>query len=127
MRGPSGGGTRWSGTPQLLQNSDRTWSMRSQCPRAWQSGLMHCTVQPGKYCIFAPCFPARTRYKQDRSAQRGNLRRVCGECLVVSSENGQLVGAGLQGLWKIWREVVPSARESHFQYFSNYCCESVFD
>jgi hypothetical protein len=101
MRDPSGGGTRCSGAPQLLQNSDRTWSMRSQCPRAWQSGLMHCTVQPGKYCILAPRFPACACCKQDRSARRGNLRRVCGDCLVVSSKKGQLVVAELQRLWKI--------------------------
>ncbi|MFY9584577.1 MAG: hypothetical protein WAR21_08820, partial [Candidatus Acidiferrales bacterium] len=53
-RGPSGGGTLCSGAPQLLQESARAASTRSQWPRAWHCGLMHCTVQPGKYCTVPP-------------------------------------------------------------------------
>src|SRR5215470_1774306 len=58
-RGPNGGGTLCSGAPQLLHcsrgpASGRTESARSQCPRASHVGLMHCTVQPGKYCKGAP-------------------------------------------------------------------------
>jgi hypothetical protein len=50
MRGASGGGTLCSGELQLLQNSPPESPARSQWPRAAHSGLMHCTVQPGKYC-----------------------------------------------------------------------------
>ena len=32
-------------------------SARSQRPRAWHSGLMHCTVRPGRYCIASPQRP----------------------------------------------------------------------
>jgi hypothetical protein len=33
-------------------------SARSQWPRASQSGLMHCTVKPGMYCIECPPWPS---------------------------------------------------------------------
>jgi hypothetical protein len=49
-RGPSGGGTLRSGEPQLLHESGLEELTRSQWPRAKQSALMHCTVQPGRYC-----------------------------------------------------------------------------
>lgn len=46
----------WSGELQLLQRSPPESEARSQWPRAAHSGLMHCTVQPGKYCtLFPPC------------------------------------------------------------------------
>jgi hypothetical protein len=54
MRGASGGGTLRSGELQLLQISIPDAPARSQWPRAAHSGLMHCTVQPGKYCTFSP-------------------------------------------------------------------------
>jgi len=53
-RGLSGGGTLWSGALQLLQSSPPESPARSQWPRARHSGLIHCTVQPGKYCTFLP-------------------------------------------------------------------------
>jgi hypothetical protein len=43
-----------SGERQLLHSSLSETLTRSQWPRAWHSGLMHCTVQPGKYCTFFP-------------------------------------------------------------------------
>src|SRR6266446_6228708 len=64
-RGASGGGTLRRKSPQQGQ-----WpslprgvvkSARSQWPRASQSGLMHCTVKPGKYCIYSPSVAAKLR------------------------------------------------------------------
>ena len=56
--GPSGGGTLRRKSPQEGQRPSSptgpATSARSQCPRASQSGLMHCTVKPGKYCIASP-------------------------------------------------------------------------
>jgi hypothetical protein len=56
--GPIGGGTARSGLPQSGQCSrpalgPERWA-RSQCPRAAHCGLMHCTVQPGRYCMLIP-------------------------------------------------------------------------
>ena len=57
-RGPRGGGTLRRKSPQQGQ-----WpslprgvvkSARIHWPRASQSGLMHCTVKPGKYCMDSP-------------------------------------------------------------------------
>jgi hypothetical protein len=59
-RGPSGGGTLRSGSPQLLHRSSPNGPAglaRSQWPRASQCGLMHCTVHPGRYCIRSPKIP----------------------------------------------------------------------
>jgi hypothetical protein len=57
-RGPIGGGTACKGLPQLGQSSSPALGpercARSQCPRAAQSWLIHCTVQPGKYCMLLP-------------------------------------------------------------------------
>ncbi len=54
-RGPSGGGTLRRESPQQGQRPSslnaRVASARSQWPRASHSGLMHCTVKPGKYCM----------------------------------------------------------------------------
>ena len=54
MRGLIGGGTLRSGELQLLQSSPPESAARSQWPRAAHSGLMHCTVHPGKYCTLSP-------------------------------------------------------------------------
>ena len=60
-RRPSGGGTLRRKSPQ--QGQRPSWatgpvtSTRSQWPRASHSGLMHCTVKPGKYCIGSPHRP----------------------------------------------------------------------
>src|SRR6516164_3107824 len=52
-RGPSGGGTLRRKSPQQGQRPSLPMglvaSARNQWPRASQSGLMHCTVKPGKY------------------------------------------------------------------------------
>ena len=48
-RGCSGGGTFCNGAPQASHSSEGAWLMRIQWPRTAHSGLMHCTVQPGKY------------------------------------------------------------------------------
>jgi len=60
-RGPSGGGTLRRRSPQQGQWPSfavgAVRSARIQWPRASQSGLMHCTVKPGKYCIFLPRRP----------------------------------------------------------------------
>lgn len=57
-RGASGGGTARKKSPQQGQRPSGEMgpavSARSQWPRISQSGLMHCTVKPGKYCICAP-------------------------------------------------------------------------
>ena len=54
-RGPSGGGTLRRESPQQGQRPSslnaRVASARNQWPRASHSGLMHCTVKPGKYCM----------------------------------------------------------------------------
>jgi hypothetical protein len=41
---------------QLLQSSPPEAAARSQWPRARHSGLIHCTVHPGKYCTFLPLY-----------------------------------------------------------------------
>ena len=58
---PSGGGTLRRKSPQHGQRpslaTGPVTSTRSQWPRASHSGLMHCTVKPGKYCIVSPQRP----------------------------------------------------------------------
>jgi hypothetical protein len=44
--------------------------MRSQCPRAGHSGLRHCTVQPGRYCIVSPRSERGLRRKVEKAAER---------------------------------------------------------
>jgi hypothetical protein len=60
-RGPSGGGTLRRKSPQEGQRpslaTGPATSARSQWPRASHSGLMHCTVKPGRYCIASPQRP----------------------------------------------------------------------
>lgn len=67
--GPSGGGTLRRKSPQEGQRPSiprgLAVSARSQWPRASQSGLMHCTVRPGRYCI---CFSPRGREAQANGA-----------------------------------------------------------
>ena len=56
-RGPRGGGTLRRKSPQQGQwpspPNGAVTSARSQWPRASHCGLMHCTVKPGKNCIFS--------------------------------------------------------------------------
>lgn len=72
-RGPSGGGTLRRRSPQQGQwpsfAVEAVISARIQWPRASQSGLMHCTVKPGKYCIFLPQRPQSSgRFMCNRAA-----------------------------------------------------------
>src|SRR6266436_2040978 len=51
-------------------------SARIHWPRASQSGLMHCTVKPGKYCIESPSKvtklrPIHARPDRDRAKKTG--------------------------------------------------------
>jgi hypothetical protein len=57
--GVSGGGTCRRVSPHEGQISLRTMSARSQWPRAWHSGLIHCTVEPGMYCMVDSFGPMR--------------------------------------------------------------------
>jgi hypothetical protein len=80
--GGNGGGTPWSGAPQLLQISCCVPSTRSQCPRAGHPGLKHCTVEPGRYCIGLPdLFPAQAppRTPNTLVATR-KFRKGCRDC-----------------------------------------------
>jgi hypothetical protein len=77
-RGPRGGGTLRRKSPQQGQRPSVprgvVISARSQWPRASHCGLMHCTVKPGKNCIFSP--PEATssrRFRNDR--WRSRLKR----------------------------------------------------
>jgi len=64
-RGPSGGGTLRRKSPQQGQWPSMprgvVASARSQRPRASHCGLIHCTVKPGKNCIFSPSVAAKLR------------------------------------------------------------------
>src|SRR6266550_2661771 len=64
-RGPSGGGTLRRESPQQGQwpspPRGAVASARSQRPRAAHRGLIHCTVKPGKNCIFSPSVAAKLR------------------------------------------------------------------
>ena len=98
MRGLIGGGTLRSGALQLLQISDPASAARSQWPRAAHSGLIHCTVHPGKYCTFLPLwndarfFPL---WPLDQKISRKKLPGFCAAALVVSREKIQSLVVGL--------------------------------
>jgi hypothetical protein len=89
-RGASGGGTLCSDDPQLLQNSCRSPSTRSQWPRAGQSGFRHCTVHPGKYCIVLQ-FEIRAKSARTtpippvRAELAGKMAELCGKRPCVST------------------------------------------
>ena len=72
----------------MLQCSCCVPSTRNQCPRAGHSGLKHCTVQPGRYCIALPDLipgPAPLRTPNAPVAAR-EIRKRCRDC-----ERGSLV------------------------------------
>ncbi len=104
MRGASGGGTLCSGALQLLQNSPPESPARSQWPRAAHSGLMHCTVQPGKYCtIFPPHCEQRAIFFRSGSPcfcepenHREKLPEFCASALVASRAKIQFLVVRLQ-------------------------------
>ena len=56
-------------------------SARNQCPRASHIGLMHCTVKPGKYCIFPPLMWPVRRHRTLAARRRGPLpAKKCNGC-----------------------------------------------
>ena len=82
-RGPSGGGTLRRESPQQGQwpspPRGAVASARSQRPRAAHCGLIHCTVKPGKNCIFSPSVAAKLRpipvRRHNRQPFRGRDRK----------------------------------------------------
>jgi hypothetical protein len=80
----------------LLQSSAPETAARSQWPRAGHSGLMHCTVHPGKYCTLVP--PELTAafsgawFRSDPEKSRG----FCAGALVVSRKKIQFLVVELQ-------------------------------
>jgi len=101
-RGPIGGGTACNVYPQLGQNSKPALGperyARSQWPRAEHSWLMHCTVQPGKYCMLPPLVAAADdsgidkRLKQIQKQQR--CRIVKRETSGVKNKAHKIWGTG---------------------------------
>ena len=97
-----------SGALQLLQISIPDAPARSQWPRAAHSGLMHCTVQPGKYCTFSPFYSGMLQAEPAPVFQSGSpvccepeihrekLREFCASCLVASREKIQYLVVRLQ-------------------------------
>ncbi len=86
-RGPIGGGTACNVHPQLGQNSKPALGperyARSQWPRAEHSWLMHCTVQPGKYCMLLPPVAAADDL---RIAKRPKQLQKQQRCRIVKRE-----------------------------------------
>lgn len=80
----------------MLQSPAPEVEARSQWPRASHSGLMHCTVQPGKYCTLILPSGLTTGLS---GAWFGNfpekLRGFCASRLVVSREKIQFLVVGL--------------------------------
>jgi len=79
-----------SDDPQLLHNSCRSPSTRSQWPRAGQSGFRHCTVHPGKYCIVlqlksGPNPLAQHQNPPVRAEPAGKMPGLCGKRPCVST------------------------------------------
>jgi hypothetical protein len=80
----------------LLQSSAPETAARSQWPRAGHSGLMHCTVHPGKYCTLVP--PGLTTAFSGAwfRSEPEKLRGFCAGTLVVSREKIQFLVVELQ-------------------------------
>lgn len=80
-RGPSGGGTLRRKSPQEGQRpslaTGPATSALSQCPRASHSGLMHCTVKPGRYCIASPQGPQGPLPWRSRAGARSGRAPGC--------------------------------------------------
>src|SRR6266550_258680 len=89
-RGPRGGGTLRRKSPQQRQwpspPKGAVASARSQRPRASHCGLIHCTVKPGKNCIFLPQWPQSSgrliplprSYRKKTACQRLRLQHSFG-------------------------------------------------
>ena len=95
-RRPSGGGTLRRKSPQQGQRPSLAigpvTSTRSQWPRASHSGLMHCTVKPGKYCIVSPqkpCSPAHPTANLTLTAARRDHRSPWRPCCSRRSPEGE--------------------------------------
>jgi hypothetical protein len=89
-RGASGGGTLCRGAPQLLHISCGVSCTRNQWPRAAHSGFKHCTVQPGRYCIFfrltfKPGSGRGTARRRSFLRARKNPPQLAGLCAVRPS------------------------------------------
>jgi hypothetical protein len=84
----------------LLQSPAPEVEARSQWPRASHSGLMHCTVQPGKYCTWILPSGLTTGLS---GAWFGNfpekLRGFCPSRLGVSREKIQFLVVELRSLF----------------------------
>ena len=86
-----------------MQRSPPASAARSQWPRAAHSGLIHCTVQPGKYCTLIPlaicCANFSGLILPSRFPDREHSEKLPGFCasaLVVSRENVQFLVVRLQ-------------------------------
>jgi hypothetical protein len=80
----------------LLQSSAPDTAARSQWPRAGHSGLMHCTVHPGKYCtLFPPGLTTAFSGAWFRSEPE-KLPGFCAARLVVSRKKIQFLVVELQ-------------------------------
>jgi len=64
-----------SGPPQLAHASGAAPWIRSQCPRAEQSGFKHWTVQPGRYCIDSSRFSEICQPAAGRELRAARLPR----------------------------------------------------
>jgi hypothetical protein len=77
-------------------------SARNQCPRASQIGLMHCTVKPGKYCMFPPpsgrsanTTPSSAMPQSPSSQKCNGCRALCARVAWVSRENTTISWGGV--------------------------------
>jgi hypothetical protein len=91
-RGLRGGGTLRRKSPQQGQRPSSAIgpvaSARSQWPRASHNGLMHCTVKPGKYCMWTPSVASQLGGARYGACGRSSLGRPkqncwCGFCRLV--------------------------------------------
>ena len=100
-RGPSGGGTLRRKSPHEGQRpslaTGLATSARSQWPRASHSGLMHCTVRPGRYCIASPQRPQSPVVARPRSRGLTPLLRQTNRRGLQRFERGTRAGGHAQG------------------------------
>ena len=100
-RGPIGGGTACNELPQLGQNSKPAFGpdrcARSQCPRAEQSWLIHCTVQPGKYCMLLPPVVAAGENGNRRAAEAAKIPDCCAGLQWCQEQTTQDIGVEFPG------------------------------
>ena len=80
-----------SGELQLLQSSPPASTARSQWPRAAHSGLMHCTVQPGKYCTFFSLYIGRLQVEPAPAGMSRNLFPIQRPCFLRTENSSEKV------------------------------------